>query len=288
MSLPTQFILTLHCPDRTGIVAATASFLADRDLTIVEADQFHDHLQGEFFMRTAFSPAKGVQAPSLQELEAGFAPIARRYGMKWEFYDTSVKPKIVIAVSKFSHCLSDLLHRWKSGWLRVDIAAVVSNHEDLRAMAEWHGVPFVYHPVTPATKAQAERLFLDTMNEHGAELFVLARYMQVLSSELVTALEGRCINIHHSFLPGFKGAKPYHQAHERGVKMIGATAHYVTADLDEGPIIEQDVQRVSHSDTPEDLIEIGRDVECTTLARAIRWHGERRVLLAGSRTVTFR
>jgi formyltetrahydrofolate deformylase len=288
MSLPTQFILTLHCPDRTGIVAATASFLADRDLTIVEADHFHDHLQGEFFMRTAFSHAKGLQAPSLEELQAGFAPIARRYGMSWQFYNTTVRPKIVVAVSKFSHCLADLMHRWKSGWLRADIVAVVSNHEDLRDMVEWHGLPFVYHRVTSETKAAAEALFLETMASHGAELLVLARYMQVLSEDMVTALQGRCINIHHSFLPGFKGAKPYHQAHERGVKMIGATAHYVTADLDEGPIIEQDVQRVSHSDTPEDLIEIGRDVECTTLARAIRWHSERRILLAGSRTVAFK
>jgi formyltetrahydrofolate deformylase len=287
MSLPTQFILTLHCPDRTGIVAATAAFLADRDLTIVEADQFHDHLQGEFFMRTAFSVSGDIQSPSLGELEAGFAPIARRFDMKWQFYDTAHKPKIVVAVSKFSHCLADLLHRWKSGWLRCDIAAVVSNHEDLREMVEWHGLPFVYHSVTAATKAQAERVFLDTMQANNAELLVLARYMQVLSTTMVTALEGRCINIHHSFLPGFKGAKPYHQAHERGVKMIGATAHYVTADLDEGPIIEQSVQRVSHSDTPEDLIEIGRDVECTTLARAVRWHAQRRILMAGSRTVVF-
>jgi formyltetrahydrofolate deformylase len=288
MSLPTQFILTLQCPDRTGIVAATASFLADRDLTILEADQFHDQLQGAFFMRTAFSSAAKVQAPSVAELEAGFAPIARRFGMTWQFYDTSVKPKIVVAVSKFSHCLNDLLHRWKSGWLRAEIVAIVSNHEDLRAQVEWHGLPFIYHPITPQTKADAERLYLQTMADYDAELLVLARYMQVLSTEMVTSLAGRCINIHHSFLPGFKGAKPYHQAHERGVKMIGATAHYVTADLDEGPIIEQDVQRVSHSDTPEDLIEIGRDVECTTLARAVRWHCERRILLAGSRTVAFK
>ncbi len=288
MSLPTQFILTVQCPDRTGIVAAAAGFLADRDLTIVEADHFHDHLQGQFFMRTAFSAVNGIIAPSIKELEAGFAPIARRYAMKWAFYDTSVKPKVVIAVSKFSHCLSDLLQRWKSNWLRADIVAVVSNHEDLAEMVEWYGLPFVYRPVSKENKAEAERAFLDTMNQYGADLFVLARYMQVLSLEMVQALEGRCINIHHSFLPGFKGAKPYHQAHERGVKMIGATAHYVTIELDEGPIIEQDVQRVSHSDTPEDLIEIGRDVECTTLARAVRWHVERRILLAGSRTVVFR
>jgi formyltetrahydrofolate deformylase len=288
MSVPAQFILTLHCPDRTGIVAATAGFLADRGLTIVEADQFHDQLQGAFFMRTAFSASDGLACPSLQELEAGFAPIARRFSMAWHFYDMVTRPRIVVAVSKFSHCLSDLLHRWKSGWLRADIVAVVSNHNDLREMVEWHGLPFIYQPVTPETKAAAEAVFLDTMNRYDAELLVLARYMQVLGPQIVSQLEGRCINIHHSFLPGFKGAKPYHQAHERGVKMIGATAHYVTADLDEGPIIEQGVQRVNHSDTPEDLIEIGRDVECTTLARAVRWHAERRIVIAGSRTVAFK
>ncbi|GBF56671.1 formyltetrahydrofolate deformylase [Candidatus Phycosocius bacilliformis] len=239
-------------------------------------------------MRTAFRASDGAPTLALAELQAGFAPIARRFGMAWAFHPTSRKPLIVLAVSRFGHCLNDLMHRWRSGWLKADIVGVVSNHDDFRQEVEWHGLPHLYRPVTPQTKAEAEADFLAYMAEHDCDLLVLARYMQVLSAQTVNALHGRCINIHHSFLPGFKGAKPYHQAYARGVKMIGASAHYVTADLDEGPIIEQGVERVTHADTPDDLIEIGRDLECTVLARAVRWHGEHRVLLAGNRTVVFR
>jgi formyltetrahydrofolate deformylase len=282
------YILTVRCPDQTGIVAAVSQFLADRGLTIKAADHFHDQLEGHFFMRTAFKTSSEAVPLPLLELQAGFAPIARLYKMDWAFHPASEKPRIVLAVSKSGHCLNDLLHRWKSGWLRAEIVGVVSNHEDLREEVQWHGLPYLYRLINPDTKAKAEVDFLAFMQEHEANLLVLARYMQVLTPETVAALHGRCINIHHSFLPGFKGAKPYHQAHVRGVKMIGASAHYVTADLDEGPIIEQGVERVTHSDTPDNLIEIGRDLECTVLARAVRWHCEHRVLLAGQRTVVFR
>jgi formyltetrahydrofolate deformylase len=282
------FVLTLKCPDQIGIVAAVAGFLADRGMSIEEADQFHDPVDGGFYLRSAFLSPANVLAPSLDELNAGFAPIGRRFGMDWQFHDPAERPKILLAVSKFGHCLNDLLHRWRTGWLRAEIVGVVSNHDDMRDMVEWHGLPYLHRAVTQETKQAAEADFLAMMHETNAELLVLARYMQVLSAETSEKLGGRCINIHHSFLPGFKGAKPYHQAHERGVKMIGATAHYVTDDLDEGPIIEQGVERGSHSDGPDRLIEIGRDVECTTLARAVRLHVERRVLLAGNRTVVFR
>lgn len=283
-----HYILTVRCPDQIGLVAAVSSFLADRGLTIEEADHFHDQLEGYFFMRTAFCASAGAPPLSLADLKAGFTPIGQRFQMDWTFHPTSRRPRIVVAVSKFGHCLHDLLQRWRSGWLRAEIVGVISNHEDFRHDVEWHGLPFLCRSVSQATKAQAEADFLDFMDQQEADLLVLARYMQVLGPDMVARLQGRCINIHHSFLPGFKGAKPYHQAHVRGVKMIGASAHYVTADLDEGPIIEQGVERVTHSETPEDLIEIGRDLECTVLARAVRWHCEHRVLLAGHRTVVFR
>jgi formyltetrahydrofolate deformylase len=285
---PGTLVLTLQCPDAVGIVAATAAFLADRGLTIEESDQFHDHGDGRFHMRTAFVSQAGELAPSLAELEAGFAPIARRFSMEWGFHDLAVRPRIVVAVSRLGHCLADMLHRWKTGWLRADIVAVVSNHDVWRNMAEWHGLPYVRVPTEVAERGEAERAILATMSDHRADLLVLARYMQILTPPTVAALDGRCINIHHSFLPSFKGARPYHQAHARGVKLIGATAHYVTEDLDEGPIIEQGVERVSHRLDPQALVEIGQDLECTTLARAVRWHSERRVLLAGGRTVVFR
>ncbi len=276
-----RYLLTLHCPDAIGIVAAAATFLADRGLSIEESDQFHD--QPHFFMRTAFSkPSPG--AASLAELEAGFAPIARRFGMDWAIHDSAARPRIVIAVSKLGHCLNDLLHRQETGWINCDIAAVVSNHPDMERACAWRGAP--YH-LLPSAKAEAEAQLLEVLSETGAELLVLARYMQILSPQTCTALAGRCINIHHSFLPSFKGAGPYSQAHARGVKIIGATAHYVTPDLDEGPIIEQAVERIAHHHTPRDLIEIGRDVECQVLARAVRWHLERRVVITGNKTVVF-
>jgi len=281
-----RYILTLQCPDAIGIVAATSTFLADRGLSIEESAQFHDAPRDYFFMRTAFSKPTPGHA-SLAELEAGFAPIARRFGMSWRIHDTALRPRIVVAVSKIGHCFYDLLHRQQTGWLDADIAAVVSNHRDMADFCAWRKTPFHHLPVTPATKAESETKMREIMDETGAELLVLARYMQILTPESCEALEGRCINIHHSFLPSFKGAQPYTQAHERGVKIIGATAHYATPDLDEGPIIEQAVSRVAHHHTPKDLVEIGRDLECQVLARAVRWHLERRVVITGNKTVVF-
>ncbi|MES1200659.1 MAG: formyltetrahydrofolate deformylase [Pseudomonadota bacterium] len=276
-----RYILTLQCPDAIGIVAAVATFLADRGLSIEESDQFHD--APAFFMRTVFSkPSPG--AASLAELEAGFAPIARRFGMAWRIHDTAERPKVLLAVSKIGHCLQDLLHRQETGWLDAEIAGVVSNHETYQALAKWREIPF---HLLPADKAEAEARLLAVMEQTGAELLVLARYMQILTAPTCSALAGRCINIHHSFLPSFKGAQPYTQAHQRGVKIIGATAHYVTPDLDEGPIVEQAVSRVAHHHTPKDLVEIGRDLECQVLARAVRWHLERRVVITGNKTVVF-
>jgi formyltetrahydrofolate deformylase len=216
-----------------------------------------------------------------------FSAIAERFGMDWSLQDMAVRPKVLIAVSKFGHCLYDLLHRWRSDLLPVEIVGVVSNHEDMRSFVEWSGIPFYYLPVDKTEKTAQENRFLELVADLDADLVVLARYMQILSQTMCEALSGRCINIHHSFLPSFKGAKPYHQAHIRGVKIIGATAHYVTTDLDEGPIIEQGVERVTHAHAPEDLVTIGRDIECAVLARAVTWHVEHRLVLNGHRTVVF-
>src|SRR5262245_43564372 len=281
-----RYILTLQCADAVGIVAAVATFLAERRFSIEESDQFHDLPRDMFFMRTAFSQANGAGG-DLRRLQSEFAPIAERFGMDWRIHDLARRPRIVVAVSKIGHCLYDLLHREQTGWLAGDIAAVVSNHADLAGIAGWREKPFHHVPVTLETKPDAEARMLAIMEETGAELVVLARYMQVLTTETCAALKGRCINIHHSFLPSFKGAEPYTQAHARGVKIIGATAHYVTPDLDEGPIIEQAVSRVAHHHTPKDLVEIGRDIECQVLARAVRWHLERRVVITGNKTVVF-
>ncbi len=280
-----RYIITLHCPDAVGIVAAVATFLAERGFSIEESDQFHDLPRDAFFMRTAFSNKNG--ASDVVELRAAFGAIAARFGMDWRIHDTAERARIVVAVSKIGHCLYDLLHREQTGWLGGDIAAIVSNHTDMAPIAQWREKPFHHLPVTPATKADAEAQLLAILEETGAELLVLARYMQVLTPQTCTALAGRCINIHHSFLPSFKGAEPYTQAHARGVKIIGATAHYVTPDLDEGPIIEQSVSRVAHHHTPRDLVEMGRDVESQVLARAVRWHLERRVVITGNKTVVF-
>jgi formyltetrahydrofolate deformylase len=255
-------------------------------LSIEESHQFHDARSGAFFMRTAFS-APTPEHASVAELEAGFAPIARRFAMDWRIHDLTRKPKILIAVSKQGHCLHDLLHRLETGWLNAELVGVFSNHEDMRGISEFHRAKYTRVEVTPATKPDSEARLLALMDETGADLLVLARYMQILSGETSAALQGRCINIHHSFLPSFKGASPYAQAHARGVKIIGATAHYVTADLDEGPIIEQETTRISHADSPKDLMEAGRDVECAVLARAVRWHLEHRVVVHGPRTVVF-
>jgi formyltetrahydrofolate deformylase len=282
-----RFILTLRCPDAIGIVAAVSTFLADRGLSIDESHQFHDHDNGDFYMRAAFAAPDAARA-SLDELNAGFAPIARRFAMSWRIFDAGARPKLFLAVSRIGHCLVDLFNRVDSGWLRADIAGVFSNHDDMAALARARGAPFLTHPVSSETKPRAEAALLGAMEQSGAELLVLARYMQILTPQTCAALEGRAINIHHSFLPGFKGARPYHQAHARGVKIIGATAHYVTPDLDEGPIIEQAVERVTHQQSAADLVEIGRDLECQVLARAVRWHIERRVIISGNKTIVFR
>jgi formyltetrahydrofolate deformylase len=274
----------LVCPDRKGIVAAVAGFLSDRDASIVEAKQFNDQLTRRFYMRAVFTSV-GAKFVKLERLRAEFASLASAYEMTWQIEDTAQRVRVLIAVSKLGHCLNDLLHRWRSGVLPVDIAGVVSNHEDLRGLVEWHQIPFHHLPVTADTRLAQEAAILDLFSNYRADLLVLARYMQILSNDTCRALAGRCINIHHSFLPSFKGARPYHQAYERGVKIIGATAHYVTSDLDEGPIIEQAVERVGHEHTPERFQEIGRDLEAIVLARAVRWHAERRILLDGQRSV---
>jgi len=280
-----RYILILKCPDRKGVVAAVSGFLANNDASIVESNHFNDPLAGQFYMRTVFRQ-DGVMPPA-EALRRGFELIAERFSMTWELHDAEVKPRVLIAVSKFGHCLFDLLHRWRAGLLPAEIVGVVSNHEDLRSFCEWSGAPFHYLPITKDTKAEQEAQFLALAEELKVDLVVLARYMQILSPAMCEALGGRCINIHHSFLPGFKGARPYHQAHARGVKIIGATAHYVTVDLDEGPIIEQGVERVDHSQGPDQLVQIGRDIECTVLARAVGWHVEHRVLIEGGKTIVF-
>ncbi len=285
-SSSSRYVLILKCPDTKGVVAQVSGFLAAHDASIVEASHFIDTDGDLFYMRTEFRQ-DGPAMPAMDGLRAGFAPIADRFGMTWALHDLSVKPKVLIAVSRFGHCLYDLLHRWRSGLLNVDIAGVVSNHNDMRSFVEWSGNPYYYLPVDKSSKAAQEAQILDLVERLDVDLVVLARYMQILSPEMCRALSGRCINIHHSFLPSFKGAKPYHQAHARGVKIIGATAHYVTSDLDEGPIIEQGVERVSHAQTPEQLVSIGRDIECAVLARAVRWHVDHRVLLNGQKTVVF-
>ncbi|QSZ47468.1 formyltetrahydrofolate deformylase [Paenarthrobacter sp. OM7] len=279
-----KFVLTLSCVERAGIVQAVTTFLFERGFNIEEHQQFDDGLRQTLHLRTAFS---GPLSYSPERLEEEFSAIADRFEMKFSFHDQT-KKRVLVMVSKFGHCLNDLIFRWRGGSLGGDLVVVVSNHETHRAMAEAAGLPFVYIPVTPDTKAEAEQRLLDLVEEYNADLVVLARYMQVLSDDLCRALEGRAINIHHSFLPGFKGARPYHQAYDRGVKLVGATAHYVTADLDEGPIIEQEVIRVDHSYGPTTLSTVGQDAEALALSRAVRWHCEHRVLLDQTSTVVFR
>jgi formyltetrahydrofolate deformylase len=278
------YILTLSCPDRPGIVHAVSGFLLERGGNIEEAAQYNDPATGLFFMRVQFACDRLSPADMKAQLQA----LAQEFNMAWRLHEVSQPMRTVIMVSKEGHCLNDLLFRWKSGLLPVDIRAIVSNHREFYQLAASYNVPFHHIPVTAATKAQAESRQYEIIESEGAELVVLARYMQVLSDELCRKLEGRAINIHHSFLPSFKGAKPYYQAHDRGVKLIGATAHYVTAALDEGPIIEQDVARVDHSKTVEDLTALGRDTESLVLARAVKWHSEHRVLLNGHKTVIFK
>src|SRR5690606_14179344 len=276
-------ILTLSCPDQPGIVHAVAGMLAEHGGNITEPQQFGDPGSGLFFMRVQVE-----SAASREELTAAMDQVAGHFGMTWTLDVVGRRIPTLIMVSKAAHCLVDLLYRERSQRMPVDVVGVVGNHRDLEDITTFYGKPFHHVPVTPDTKADAEATLRDLVADTGAELVVLARYMQILSDELCRDLSGQIINIHHSFLPSFKGAGPYRQAHDRGVKIIGATSHYVTGDLDEGPIIEQDVERVDHSRTVEDLVGIGEDVERRTLARAVRWHAERRVLLDGRRTVVFR
>lgn len=284
-----EIVLTFSCQDAQGIVAAVASLFAERGFNIRESSQFEDVARRRFFMRTVFECPEltGPEDTQLTAIKRLFEPVAERYRMEWNIFDVDCKPRVLIAVSQWGHCLNSLLNNWKNGSLPIDIAGVVSNHEVMRDLTEWYQLPFHYLPVTPDTKAEQEGQIWELIQSEAVDCLVLARYMQILSDDLCRKLNGRAINIHHSFLPGFKGARPYHQAYDRGVKLIGATAHYVTADLDEGPIIEQSVERVTHVNLPDELAEIGRDIEAVVLNRAVRWHAEHRVLLNGSKTVVF-
>jgi formyltetrahydrofolate deformylase len=281
-----EFILTVSCEDVKGIVAAVAGFISSHDGFIIEANQFGDPITGHFFQRIHFS--LGDNSPDYGVLRARFATeVATPFAMRFGLHDVAHRPRALLMVSKFGHCLNDLLHRYKTGNLKVDIPAVISNHEDMRSLVEWHGIPFYYFPLEEAGKAAQEAKIIEVIEREQIDVVVLARYMQILSPNLCRVLTGRAINIHHSFLPSFKGAKPYHQAHERGVKIIGATAHYVTEDLDEGPIIEQEVVRVTHTLSPDEMVAVGRDIESRVLARALKFHIEHRVLLNGKKTVVF-
>jgi formyltetrahydrofolate deformylase len=281
-----EYVLTVDCPDGPGLVYAVSGFVTHNAGNILESQQFDDTVSGRFFLRVHFEVTD--PAVTLETLRHEFHDVASRYAMNWQLWDARAPYRTLIMVSKFGHCLNDILFRWQSGGLQIDIPVIVSNHRDLEPLARAYGVDFHHIPVTPDTKGAAEERLLELVDSLGIHLVVLARYMQVLSDDLCKQLEGRAINIHHSFLPSFKGAKPYHQAYDRGVKLVGATAHYVTGDLDEGPIIEQDVVRVDHRATAADLVAAGRDVESQVLSRAIAWHAQTRILLNGHRTVVFR
>jgi formyltetrahydrofolate deformylase len=286
MSPPRRFTLTLSCPDRIGIVATVSTFLAEHHGWIIEASHHADEIENRFFMRHEI--ATDSLSISIDQFRDRFERIAREFQMSWKVADHSVKKRVVILVSKLEHCLYDLLARWKAGELDIDIPCVISNHDTWRSFVEWHGIPFHHVPVTPDNKEAAYDEVQSLFEDARADTMVLARYMQVLSPKLCRAYPGRIINIHHSFLPSFVGAKPYHQAYTRGVKLTGATCHYVTEDLDEGPIIEQDTIRVRHSDRPDDLVRLGRDIEKAVLARGLRYHLEDRVLIHGNKTVVLR
>jgi formyltetrahydrofolate deformylase len=277
-----ELVLTLSCPDRSGIVHAVSGFLAERECNILDSQQYGSAQSETFFLRVHFS-----SPVDLSTLRDAFAQTAERFAMTWQLDDSQHRPTVLVMVSREGHCLNDLLYRWRSGYLPGQIGAVISNHRDTESLAASHDVPFHHLPVSAENREEQEAQVLDLVEQTGAELVVLARYMQVLTPMLCDALPGRIINIHHSFLPSFRGGRPYEQAFNHGVKLIGATAHYVTADLDEGPIIEQEVARVGHQHQPADLAAIGRDLECSALARAVRWHLEHRVLLDAGRTVVF-
>jgi len=277
-----NMILRFNCPDKPGILAGVTRVLFEQGCDIRDAAQFGDAQTGRFFVRMHLTaPASFGEA----EFGAAFGPVAAEKSLDWGLFDLERKPKVLIAVSQHGHCLNDLLHRWHSGLLPMDIVGVVSNHEVMQSMVEWHKLPFGHLPVTSENKSRQESAVLEQMDQTGADLLVLARYMQILTPKMCEALAGRCINIHHSFLPGFKGARPYDRAHERGVRLIGATAHYVTSDLDEGPIIEQDVRRVTHATSAQEMANLGREIEASVLARAVRWHVEHRIMLNGNKTV---
>ncbi|MBM6621770.1 formyltetrahydrofolate deformylase [Micrococcaceae bacterium RIT802] len=291
-----EFVLSLDCPERRGIVHAVSGFLLEHGGDIHELRQFDDFGSGRFFMRIHFVSRPGTDFPQvspdadieLERLRSALAPLAGAHEMQWSLRPLTEKRRVLVMVSKFGHCLNDLLYRSRMGELPIDIVAVVSNHTDHQSLVEWHGIDFHHVPVTPDTKPAAEAKLLELMDDYDVELVVLARYMQILSDELSRQLTGKTINIHHSFLPSFKGAKPYHQAHARGVKTVGATAHYVNSELDEGPIISQQVQDVDHTFSPADLVAAGRDTECKALSNAVKWHCEGRVFLEGNRTVVLR
>ncbi|MDR7085077.1 formyltetrahydrofolate deformylase [Arthrobacter ginsengisoli] len=285
-----EYVLTLDCPETRGLVHAVSGFLLEQGCDILESKQFDSQDDAQFFMRLHFASAgDSAGGPaSLDSLREAFVPVAEKFGMQWELRAHAAKHRVLIMVSKFEHCLNDLLFRARIGELPIDIVGVVSNHQDHRGIVEWHGIPFFHVPVTADTKPAAEDRLMELVDRLDVELVVLARYMQVLSDDLTRKLDGRAINIHHSFLPSFKGARPYHQAHARGVKTVGATAHYVNAELDEGPIIAQQVVEVDHTFGPEELVAAGRDTERKALSNAVRWHCEGRVFLQGNRTVVLR
>ena len=283
-----SYVLTVRCRDAVGIVAAVSSALAHGGAFITESSHYGDPDTGLFFMRTVFRPTGGIR--EAEGFREALAPAIEKFALDSELHDANRRMKVMLAVSKHGHCLAHLLHRWQAGELPIDVVGVFSNHEDMRRLVEWHGLPYHYAPLSidDGGKPVQEATLLAHLSDSGAELLVLARYMQILSGQFCRQLEGRCINIHHSFLPSFKGARPYHQAHNRGVKIVGATAHYVTGVLDEGPIIEQDTVRVDHTLDGDAFVRLGKDVENVVLARAVHWHAEHRVLLNGGRTVVFR
>ncbi len=280
----TSHVLTVTCPTTRGIVAAISTYLAEAGCNITDSHQYDDTLTGHFFMRVSFDPQTGAKIGDLRE---GFAPIAAQFGMDWAFHDAAHKMKVLLMVSNFGHCLNDLLYRWRIGALPIEIVGVISNHLTYQKVVVNHDIPFHHIKVTKENKPEAEARLMAVVEDTGAELVVLARYMQILSDQMCREMSGRIINIHHSFLPSFKGANPYKQAYERGVKLIGATAHYVTADLDEGPIIEQDTVRITHAQSPDDYVSLGRDVEAQVLSRAIHAHIHHRSFINGNKTVVF-
>jgi formyltetrahydrofolate deformylase len=282
-----SYVLTIDCRDAMGIVAAVATFLTEHGAFITESSHFSDPDTGRFFLRSVFRTGNACFETPLA-FSKEFASVSERFGMHFELTASTFRPRVLIAVSKAGHCLNHLLHQWHSDELPIDVVGVVSNHDALRRLVAWHDIPYFHLGIESGGKREQEQRFLEVSHSLDTDLVVLARYMQILSDEMSEAIAGRCINIHHSFLPSFKGAKPYHQAHARGVKVIGATAHYVTADLDEGPIIEQETARVDHGLSADEFVRIGKDIESVVLARAVRWHAERRVLLNGSKTVVFK